>query len=339
MGEIRQNRLDGQWIIYAPRRGERPRDYRRQERNPSALPEFDADCPFCPGNEDKIPGILFEKPASRPDHWQTRAIPNKFPALTPVKNNERRREGIHIAMPGYGCHEVIIETPKHNQHPAQMTAREMEAAIETYHQRFTEAGRDHANKTAILFRNHGLQAGTSLVHPHSQLVVTGFVPPHIRWREAEAQRYFDKWGRCVLCDMLSYEEEDDQRVIFENDTFITFVPFAAEVPFELWIVPRRHQSSFGSIIEEQIADLGTALQDALSRLYKGLDDPDYNFVFHSSAQFRSDAPHWHWYLQVRPRLTTQAGFEIGSGVRINPSLPEEDAGFLREAAGETWKVA
>jgi UDPglucose--hexose-1-phosphate uridylyltransferase len=187
----------------------------------------------------------------------------------------------------------------------------------------------HRNMMTLIFRNHGAQAGTSLIHPHSQILVTGMVPNYIRWREDEAQRYFDEWGRCVYCDILEQELSDGRRTVVEHGKFVAFVPFAAEVPYEIWIVPREHRADFGSISDAEKSDLSVILREILSRLHTKLNDPAYNFIVNTAARFKSNEPQLHWYLQVRPRLTTPAGFEIGSGICINPSLPEEDAKVLR----------
>jgi UDPglucose--hexose-1-phosphate uridylyltransferase len=279
-----------------------------------------------------LPAIITELPDSEEDGWQTRVVPNKYPALSAESDASRHLEGIYLSMPGYGRHEVIIESPRHNRDLAQMSVEEVGAVVQTYHRRYVDIMAQQANMVAILFRNHGPRAGTSLLHPHSQLVATGIVPRHIRWREAEAQRYFDEWGRCVLCDIVAFESQDRRRIILENDTFLVFVPFAAEVPFEIWIVPKRHQADFGAISDAEKGHLASALWGALSRLHSKLQDPDYNYVIHSAAQHKAGEPQLHWYLQIQPRLTTQAGFEIGSGMRINPSLPEKDAQFLNKGA-------
>jgi UDPglucose--hexose-1-phosphate uridylyltransferase len=193
--------------------------------------------------------------------------------------------------------------------------------------------RQHRNMLALIFRNFGTRAGSSLDHPHSQLVVTGMVPRYIRWREEEAERYFDRWGRCVYCDILEFELEDRERVVLENDSFACFVPFAAEVPFEMWLMPKRHQADFGAVTDPEKADLAAMLREALRRLHGRLTEVDYNYIINTAARYKADEPQLHWYLRIRPRLTTQAGFEIGSGILINPSIPEDDARFLREGEG------
>lgn len=266
----------------------------------------------------------------KPNLWQARVVPNKFPALTPEGDTRRFAQGFYVAMQGYGRHEVIIESPFHNQQIAQMSSEDVGTVIETYHRRFIDLMKEHRNMMVLIFRNHGLRAGTSLIHPHSQIIVTGMVPNHIRWREAESQRYFDEWGRCVYCDILAFEMQDPHRVVLENESFLAFVPYAAEVPFEIWIVPKKHQASFGNISDASKSLLSLALRDILARLRKKLNNPDYNYIINTSPQYKANEPQLHWYLQIRPRLTTQAGFEIGSGISINPSLPETDADFLNK---------
>jgi UDPglucose--hexose-1-phosphate uridylyltransferase len=330
MNEIRQNKATRQWVIYATARGDRPRDFRRPKDQNESFPEFDPGCPFCPGNEKMLLSIIAEVPGERQTRWRTRVVPNKFPALTPEEDPSRFTKGIYVGMQGYGRHEVIIEGPLHNHPISRMSPEEVGIIIETYHKRFIDLMKEHKNMMIIIFRNHGLQAGTSLVHPHSQVIVTGMVPNYIRWREEEAQRYFDEWGRCVYCDILEFERQDMCRVILENESFLAFIPYAAEVPFEIWIVPKEHQASFGQISDASKPLLAHALQDILARLHRKLNNPDYNYIINTSPQYKAHEPQLHWYLQVRPRLTTQAGFEIGSGISINPSLPERDADFLNK---------
>ncbi len=325
--EIRQNKATKQWVIYSPARKKRPNDFHKYEET-YFLPEHDAGCPFCPGNEHALPPVILELKGQK--SWQVRVIQNKFPALTPEGNLVRNQEGIYVTMQGYGHHEVIIESPLHNQQMGQMPVNDVQIIIEAYYRRYTDLIKKNENMMIILFRNNGLRAGTSLVHPHSQLIATGMVPNYIRWREDEAQRYFDEWGCCVYCDILDYEMKDKRRVIYENKSFVAFIPFAAEVPFEVWIMPKNHTADFGDISDSEKSNLAVALQDILGRMYRKLNDPDYNYVINTSARYRAKEPRLHWYLQIRPRLMTTAGFEIGSGISINPSIPEDNADFLKE---------
>ncbi|HEX6289668.1 MAG TPA: galactose-1-phosphate uridylyltransferase [Herpetosiphonaceae bacterium] len=326
-GEIRQNKATKEWVIFAPARGKRPHDFqqRRDDRQPA--PPYDPRCPFCPGNEQMLPTVLKEQRAA--DGWQTRVVPNKYPALTPQGTITRYSRGINVAMRGYGQHEVIVESPRHDHDIATMPLEHITTIVATYYERYLDLRQDPQNVLILLFRNHGPRAGASLSHPHSQVIATGMIPRHIRWREEEAERYFDEWGRCVYCDMLAFELSDCQRIVLENRSFVAFIPFAAEVPFETWIMPRRHQADFGQISDVERADLSLALYTMLSRLRTKLNDPDYNYIINTSTRTTNE-PQSHWYVRIRPRLVTRAGFEIGSGMRINPSLPEADAAFLKD---------
>ncbi len=329
-GQIRQNPVTGRWVIYAPGRGDRPKDFENSGvAEPDKLPSHDPDCPFCPGNEDDLPAIIDQVAGIDGGMWQTRVVPNKFPVLHPEADTTRRQRGPFLAMDGYGKHEVIIESPRHDQDIGTMPVGAVRQVIDTYHRRYMALMHEHGNMLALIFRNHGARAGTSLRHPHSQLVVTGVVPRYVREREARAQHYYDTWGRCLFADMLAHELDEGQRVVLENPSFVGFVPFAAEVPFEMWLIPRRQQADFGSVSEEEKTDLAHALRELLVRLRDVLGDPDYNYIINTAARYKADEPHLRWYVQIRPRLTTPAGFEIGSGMLVNPSLPEQNAVALR----------
>ncbi|MEL4894303.1 galactose-1-phosphate uridylyltransferase [Crocosphaera sp. Alani8] len=328
-GQIRLNKATGEWVIYAPSRRKRPQDFQQATQDNSLEKSLPENCPFCPNNQKKSEKIILEIKNNQQEIWQTRVVENKFPALNFHENPRRSLEGIYMTMPGYGHHEVVIESPQHHQTIATLSVPEIEIIIETYHQRYLKLMEDPQIMMVIIFRNHGKAAGASLQHPHSQIIATSVVPSHRRIQEAEAQRYFDHWARCVYCDILEFESREKKRVIVDNELFVAFVPFAAEFPCEVWIMPKNHQADFGSITSEEKTAFATILKDILSRLYHKLNNPDYNYVINTAARYKAEEPQLHWYCQIRPRLTTPAGFELGSGISINPSIPEVDAAFLR----------
>jgi UDPglucose--hexose-1-phosphate uridylyltransferase len=329
MGEIRQNRMSGEWVIFAPERGKRPHQYESGQSSASQRQRRREDCPFCPGNEDSLSLILMQLPEEQKDPWKIRVIPNKFPALTMEEKPTRSSAAMSIRMPGYGRQEVIIEHPRHDLEPSKMSDREVARLVDVYQLRYRAAMEDRNINMVLIFRNHGANAGTSLRHPHSQLIASNAVPGHIRRRERIAQEYYDDSGCCLLCDLLATEREDRTRLVTETPGFTAFVPFAAGVPFEIWIVPRTHRASFASITAEERAGLAEILKETLKRLKGRLNDPDYNYIINSAVRYKAGEPHLHWWLQIRPRLVTPAGFEIGSGMLINPTLPEENAEILR----------
>jgi UDPglucose--hexose-1-phosphate uridylyltransferase len=334
---IRLDKTTNRWVIFSTYRGKRPHDFKKERKRSGELPEFDRTCPFCPGNEHMLEKIILEVKGERDRTWQTRVVTNKFPALLPQGGTERRKEGIYLAMDGYGRHEVIIESPSHRRQIALLPQEAVQRVVDTYHRRYLQLMEETENSMVLIFRNHGPGAGTSLMHPHSQIIATSIVPRDVRLRDEQAQKYFDEWGHCMYCDILAFEAKEGSRVVGENESFLAFVPYAAEVPFETWILPRDHQADFGSIAEDALVHLSEMLKWVLRKLYEKLNDPDYNFTIDSAPRFRAGEPHIHWFLRIRPRLTTRAGFEIGSGISINPSLPEQDAAYLRsdEDAGDS----
>ena len=327
--QMRLNRATGEWVIYAPSRRKRPHDFPTKKPVENIPPQHLETCPFCIGNENVLQSKILEFPSSSDGKWQTRVISNKYPALTTQVPTQRLAHGIYVKTGGYGRQEVIIESPNHAQTLATLSVKQVEILIDTYHQRYLAFMEDPEIMMVTIFRNHGSSAGASLRHPHSQIIATSIVPRNRRWQDEEAQRYFDHWNRCLYCDMLEFEIQEKERIISENESFVAFIPFAAEVSCEVWLMPKRHQADFGCISNIEKKDLAEILQFVLANLYHKLDNPDYNYVIHSAVRYKTEEPQVHWYCQILPRLSTQAGFEIGSGISINPSLPEDDAKFLR----------
>lgn len=326
--EMRHNPVSDQWVIYSLSRRKRPSDMAGARSERESRPDYDEQCPFCPGHERELPGIILECRGGE-SPWRLRVVENKFPALTPGGDLQRKRHGLYLCMQGYGHHEVVIESPVHNRQIPLMTQDEVEMIIEAYHRRYLDLMKLERNMLIVIFRNYGSRAGASLAHPHSQIISTGLVPEHVREQEYRAQRYFDDWGHCLYCDLLEEELAAGERIINENPSFVSFIPYAAERPFEIWVMPRSHKAHFGDVSEREKSDLAACMRILLRMLRQTLNDPDYNYVIHSSAKYRSGEPQAHWFLKISPRLTTRAGFEIGSGMSINTSLPEEDAAFLR----------
>ena len=185
------------------------------------------------------------------------------------------------------------------------------------------------DQLVIIFKNHGKRAGASLDHPHSQLVAIPFVPEYIRNKMFESQRYYDDFGRCVYCDILAHEIKSEKRVICENERFIAIAPYASTVPYNIIIYPKRHMSCFAEAEDADLSGLAGILQEVLGKLYRLLDNPDYNYVIDTSPLDQSGNRHYHWHLEIMPRRSTRAGFEIASGMNINHVLPETCAERLR----------
>jgi UDPglucose--hexose-1-phosphate uridylyltransferase len=327
MPEIRQNIITRQWVIIATERARRPDQFRNEESQRKELPQHDAACPFCPGNEAMTPLETYRHPSK--GAWQVRAFPNKFAALSSEGELVRHIDGLKRTISGVGVHEVIVESPRHNIPLALMTDAEVEQIVTACLDRYNKVLKDPRVEAVTLFKNHGSAAGTSLQHPHMQLIGTPIIPMEVRERLEWALRFYDDNGVCIFCANLNSELHDQSRLVAENKHFVAFIPFAALSPFHLWIYPRRHCASFGSISEDEISSFAHILRTVQRKLYFGLNDPDFNLVMRTSPKESNHVPYYHWYMSVVPRLTKAAGFELGSGMFINSGRPEDSAAFLR----------
>jgi UDPglucose--hexose-1-phosphate uridylyltransferase len=329
MPELRQNIATKEWVIIASERAKRPNSYTEPKDRTiteDRLPH-DPTCPFCIGNEERDLEI---ESFPDPDNWQTRVVKNKYPALAGEGLPVRIVDGVHRRIDGVGYHEVVVLHPSHNTTLALMQPHEIQAGLETMQRRGREIARDQRIEQIIMFKNHGERAGASLVHPHSQIVALPVVPSSIRSRLLEARRYFDDTGMCVFSVMLEDELSHGSRLVTVSDYFVAFSLYAAASPFHIWIIPRHGGASFLDATTEEMADLGVVLRDVLYRIYVGLRDPDYNLVVRSAPAKDRGNCYFRWYLTLIPRLSRMAGFELGSGMHINPTLPEGCAAFLRD---------
>ena len=244
-----------------------------------------------------------------------------------------KAEGMYDKMNGIGAHEVIIETPEHMQTLATMPEKRIEDLFWAYRDRVLDLRRDVRLKYVLLFKNHGEPAGQALEHPHAQLIALPVVPKRVREELDGARKHFEFKERCVYCDIVSEEVDTGSRIVLETDHFLTISPYAARFPFETWILPKLHNSHAETMSHAEIEDLARVLRSTIRRIDSTLEQPPYNLVVHSAPVQEGAIAHYHWHIELIPKLTHVAGFEWGSGFYINPTPPEESAKFLREAAG------
>ncbi len=327
MPELRQNRFNKEWVLIATERAKRPEELKVKRDGVAALPAYSEKCPFCPGNEKMAPPAVMAIPGN--GAWQVRVVPNKFAALSREGELWRKIERSHRTMNGVGIHEVIVETPNHALTTALLPVESVAEILSAYLQRFTEISADPRIAHVTIFKNHGAAAGTSLEHPHSQLIGTPIISTQVRHRMYEAIRHYDEFGECMFCEAIKEELSDPIRMVVTSDHFIAAEPFASATPFATHIYPRRHMASFGDITPEELLDLARVLKTVLAKLYAGLQNPDFNYAIRTAPHENKGVMYYHWYLSIIPRLTRVAGFELGSGMFINTVLPEAAAEFLR----------
>lgn len=275
------------WVVIAPGRTKRPDD--------SLLAPSNARCPFCPGNESLTPPEVFRIGEGSKDDpgWQVRVVPNLYP-ITDI-------------------HEVIIHSPDDVHDLEELPLDQVVRVMEAYRHRY----RTHQETGQVMiFCNHGLHAGASLGHPHSQLVV---VPKQIN---------LDTLSREPLANLVE-----------ENTFFRTYCPDFSQWPYEVWIAPKGVGMKFGDLTDEELPDLAEVLQKALQRVKSVYDDP--NSVIHhgempfDKAQGKPFGYNFYiyhgvnWYIRIIPRFIHRAGFELGTGLNVNVVDPTEAALRLR----------
>lgn len=330
MPELRRDPIIGRWVIISADRGKRPSDFSRPD-----APQPGSKCPFCPGNESMTPSeiIAYGEHTRQRDAggWRVRVIPNKYPALTIEGTLTRQADGMYDRMNGIGAHEVIIESPFHDRDTPDLSDKDVEDLFWIFRDRIMDLRKDIRLEYILIFKNHGSAAGSTLAHPHSQLIATPVIPKRVREEVNGGKSYFDYKERCCFCDIIEQELSEGARIVAENESFVALCPFASRFPFEVWILPRAHSSDFVDIQKHEVVNLAAIQKLVIGKLMRTLDVPPYNCLLHTGPLKEPHLPHYHWHIEIIPKLTKVAGFEWGSGFYINPTAPEEAAQFLREA--------
>ena len=332
MSELRLDHTTNEWVVIATERARRPHDFAWVTERP--LPgAFSPSCPFCPGNEAQTPGECASYADPATGSWRVRVFANKFPAVSLEGSTKRRQEHpFALCMDGVGVHEVVVESPLHNGLLGLMSDEEVFDVVRAYRDRLVALSALPSVKQVTIFKNHGPSAGTSLDHPHSQIVATPVVPWHMRHRYDVATRYFDERGGNLYSDMLQFELEQRLRVVREYPSFVEIHPYASQRPFETCILPKSPRASLAGVPDDELREFARVMRDSLRRLFVGLNNPDFNHIVYTAPAGDECEPYYSWHLRIYPRLTAVAGFEIGSGIHINTSLPEQTAQFMRELA-------
>jgi UDPglucose--hexose-1-phosphate uridylyltransferase len=339
--ELRKDYLLNCWVVIAKERSRRPSDFAK----PRAQISKSLSCPMCVGNEQMTPPaqLLYLKEndeivkaqdpltGERPKNWLVRCVPNLYPAFSPPKQPEdtvqiMKAENMGVAI---GAHEVIIESPNHDEDPADAELPQLELVINAYIDRLRElSGRSYVKYVSI-FRNYGLEAGASLTHAHSQVIATPIVPPIIQEECNASKAHYEKHGRCIFCDIIE-QEAKGPRFVSEDSDFVVFAPYASINPMEFWIVPKKHAANMLNMSDSEISAFAKTLKGSLKALKDLVNDPPYNYGFHLSIDKKSEG-YYHWHLEVYPKISIWAGFEINTGIYINTIPPETAAESLRKA--------
>lgn len=339
LSELRRDLVTNDWVLIATGRAKRPHAFVKVKRE--KFYQSKESCPF--ENPQKStnadPLLVYDKKGRRkthdewkknPNNWFLQVIPNKFPAVSAGTCDESHEEGPYFVMDGVGFHEVII-TKDHKKQAAEFSQKEIEILVRAYKERYLALKNQNCVRYISIFHNHGKESGASLSHPHSQLIAIPMIPQDVGRSLVGSKKYYDSHKRCVHCVMLEWEVVDKKRIVFENELAIAFCPFISRAAFEVRVFPKIHSPAFEQINEKEMKKFTEVLRVSLAKIYKGLKDPAYNFFIHTApVENTDDYHHYHWHIEILPKMGTWAGFELGTGIEISAIEPEKAAEFLRK---------
>ncbi len=327
MSEIRKHYFLSEYCIIAEERAKRPSDFAGADEN-TGKSGFE-DCLFCGGAEENTPlatavykngKIYSDTPEKRIRNWDFRCFPNLYPALSPALHSSVHQENDLQVEPGYGFHEVIVESPLHGKRHEEFSDSEISGLMQVYKDRTSNYSMREKIRYVSLFKNSGKEAGASINHLHSQLLALPFCPSLM----AKELQVIRKKERCPYCDIFDMEKTSP-RLITKNTEWIAFTPYSSMGPFEVWILPGKHVSYLGDCNDRMLFALGDILRSILKRYGKNLGDPPFNYMFYQL----SETPEYHLNLRLLPKLSISAGFELSTGTYINTISPERAASYLR----------
>lgn len=332
--ELRFDLVSKDWVVIATGRGRKPEAFKGEKRE--EIKVLKKNCPFCNIETQERPVLIYDRGKKIragkeiPKNWTTVVVPNKFPALSPFLKLEKKLEGtFYQKMNAVGFCELVV-TRDHEKHFPQFSFAQVKEVLDVYQERYLDLMKKPLVNYISIFHNHGIEAGASQPHPHSQIITTPLIDIDLQKALQNSEKYFKKNKKCISCEMNNWEKEVGKRLVFENEDFLVVAPFASKSAFQIIISPKNHLSYFERINEKEKHQLAEAFQIAMKKLYKALDNPSYNFYLHTAPCDGKNYSHYHWHWTVIPKTSIPAGFEIGTRMEISTIEPEKAAEYLRK---------
>ena len=330
--EMRLDPLRESWTIFSGSRLHAPPFLARRRRAPAG----ETFSPFAPGHEDLAPHTLYSKPSNGP--WQVRVVPNRAPALRVEGDPLRHPDGFYDRTDGVGAHEVIIETPGPEPLEA-LTIAAIGEVITAWKVRMLDLMRDGRMRAFYIVKDVGEQAGAQVSHSVSQLIALVTLPASLIAKLEVAREFYKRKKRSIFEDIWREEVRTGSRLVYENNGFAVFCPYASRTPFEMAVYPKRQCADFHGISDQEIQQLADALKTLLSKLSGALNRPPYHLMLHTAPTRTSRRDHWNtlqwdfrWHIEIVPALYYTTGFEMATGCYMNPVFPETAAAYLRKVA-------
>ena len=323
--EFRKDYLLDEWVIIAANRAKRPQDFKEiEQRREEDKKSYDADCPFCLGNEAMTPPETYRIGEKK---WTLRVVPNKFPAVVPDAKIAEEKKDIFEKISPFGFHEIVVETNNHGQDFYDESAEQITDLFRAFKARTEEMKKSKGVKYVLCIKNYGRECGASLSHTHAQIITFPFVPHRIQQEIEAAKKYYNKKNKCIYCEIIK-KELQSERKIFEKKHFAVIAPYASKWPFETLIVSKNHYSSLQELDEEELKELGETVKELFKKYSDVINRPPFNFILHQNLGKTS---HYHFHIEVYPNVhKIWGGVEKGASIVLNEVPPEMAAGYLSE---------
>jgi len=334
--ELRFDLISKDWVVIATGRAKRPEMFKKERRIIKEVPK--EKCPFCQIETQESPTLIFANGKKSPykigekipSNWTTIVIPNKFPAFLPYsKLKEKIEGGLYQTMNAVGFCELVI-TKDHKKSLALLPVENVKEVIDSYQERYLTLMKEKFVNYISIFHNEGAEAGASQSHSHSQIITTPLIDIDLEEALLNSKKYYKTEKKCIYCQMNGWEIKTKKRIVFENKEFLAVCPFASKTAFEVIISPKKHLPYFEKITENEKWELAKILKTVLFKLYKGLNNPAYNFYLHTAPCDGKPYPYYHWHWTILPKTATWAGFEIGTRMEISTIEPEKAANYLKK---------
>jgi len=328
ISQLRRDPVSGDWAVIATGRAKRPHEFKSKEKAKKSTV-----CPFEEPEKNANEVVFTLEHEGYKDGWWVKVIKNKFPIVEGTICGVEVQNGPYTIQEGAGYHEVII-TRDHDRSLAQMTSEEVLGVVNVYIERYKKLQELDCANYILVFHNHGVEAGASLPHPHSQIIAVPVIPPDVRRSLVGSEKYYEEKGECVHCAMLAWERDEKVRIVYENAHMIVISPYVPRDEFEVRIYPKVHSSFVQKSSQEEITSLAEALRVTLKKIHISLSNPAYNFFLHTApARDSKHHDHYHWHVEILPKPPTpHAGFEMGTGIDVSMVDPDEVATYLRDTS-------
>ncbi|MCX8026241.1 MAG: HIT domain-containing protein [Thermodesulfovibrionales bacterium] len=342
MNELRKDPLLNRWVAVLG--DSKPVDYYLSLIN-TCKPTNDGQkvqsCKLCLGRENETPPEIFAyredgSHTSNSPNWITRVIPQLDYVFRIEGDLGRKGFGMYDKMNSIGANEIIIESPIHNRPPEDIGLKQMSYVLKTYKNRLIELERDPRLRYTFVFKDTATHQDYD-GHPHSKVLSPPVIPKGIKDELDGAKNYFYYKERCIFCDIIQEELGFSKRIIMETADFVAFIPYAPKNPFEIWIIPKRHDCAYQSITDNEIDDLSLVLTTILKKIRKALNEPSYYYVIHNAPNRMPRKDYWHtigedfhWHIEIIPTMDKMSCFEAQNDFYILYTSPEDAAKIIKE---------